>query len=264
MSEEKTVSSSVNAGSASPTSVTQADRKGGIAKARTPKSVMLKGAYSDFDAGTFEGATPEIGMVLGLKGETLKNKGSFDLFREKVGDYVRKKLTDGHLVATYVTKMKDPTAQFVVDEMPVISDDDRKAGGSKLEVYQARLKIYLTMEYRLKANKVTVYTLVWGQLSAGLKAVIRGDERFEEMHDRKNILWLLERLKLITSGVDENANIYESAYKVLLDFLTIRQHESETNETYLEQFKDWHETLRVLCGDEFLVSEKLIGKADYS
>ena len=55
-----------------------------------------KGKYFlDISNKDFEGDTPDIGCVVGLKSEKITAKVQFDTFRDKVGDYALKVLRHG-------------------------------------------------------------------------------------------------------------------------------------------------------------------------
>ena len=49
--------------------------------------------YFDVSNKDFEGDTPDIGCVLGLRSEKISRKVQFDTFREKLEDYLTKNLT---------------------------------------------------------------------------------------------------------------------------------------------------------------------------
>ena len=60
----------------------------------------------------------------------------------------------------------------------------------------------------LSTNKEKLYALIWGQFSTGLQEVLKGEEDFVKSDTSFDCIWLLEKSKLISSGVDTKANKY--------------------------------------------------------
>ena len=131
----------------------------------------------------------------------------------------------------------------------------------KKGAFEQKLKKYVDREYLMDNNKVKLYTYIWGQCSSGIKSVIMGENEFQQKHDRKDVIWLLGRIKLITAGLDSKMNKYDNVYEVVMAFLTMRQGETESNSDYLIRFKSNAETVRIMCGADFFVSRDIIGKA---
>ena len=109
-------------------------------------------------------------------------------------------------------------------------------------------------------NRIRLYTYVWGQCLSGIKSVVMGEDSFKEKHGRKDIIWLLQKIKLITAGLDSKSNKYDNVYEVMMTFLTMRQGETESNSDYLERFKSNAETVKLMCGLDFFVSREIIGQ----
>ena len=67
---------------------------------------------------TWEGDTPEIGAVLGLRTENLNKKTSFSVFMEKMEEYILRKLNNGSDVLPLVRDQKDPSVIFETKHLP--------------------------------------------------------------------------------------------------------------------------------------------------
>ena len=221
-------------------------------------------AFVDISNKDFEGDTPEIGGVVGLKSEKITAKVQFDTFRDKISDFVLKELQNGFDVIPFVKDMEDPTQNFVNKYLPRnLSDEDKRDDVLK-GLFEQKLKKYVDREYLMFDNKVKLYTYIWGQCSSGVKSVIMGENEFKEKHGRKDVLWLLTRIKLVTSGLDAKSNKYDNIYEAVIAFLTMRQGETESNSDYLERFKSNSETVRLMCGNNFFVSAEVLGKNFYT
>ena len=75
----------------------------------------------------------------------------------------------------------------------------------------------------LDSKKEKLYALVWGQISTGLQEVIKGEDEFIKMDSKFDCIWLLEKAKLISSGVDIKANKYCTLVQAMTSFCNIRQ-----------------------------------------
>ena len=67
---------------------------------------------------SFLGKTKELEAVLGLKTERLTHKVAFDVFREKLGEYILKTFTNARHVITLVEDMENPIPEFRKQNMP--------------------------------------------------------------------------------------------------------------------------------------------------
>ena len=210
--------------------------------------------FLDISNNDFTGKTPEIGCVLGLKYEKIAAKVQFDTFRDKVSDFILQELTNGMDVVPYIKDMEDPLEDFVQRFLPSSLTDSEQANDVKKGVFDQKLKKYVDREHLMYDNRVKLYTYVWGQCLSGVRSVIMGEELFKQKHGKKDILWLLERVKLVTSGLDTKSNKYNNMYETMMTFLTMRQGETESNSTYLECFKSNAETVRIMCGTDFFIS----------
>jgi len=77
---------------------------------------------------TWEGDTPDIGAVLGLRTEYLNKKTSFRVFMEKMEEYILRKLDNGGDVLPLVREQKDPRVSFEKKHLPKeLSTEDKRA-----------------------------------------------------------------------------------------------------------------------------------------
>ena len=72
-------------------------------------------------------------------------------------------------------------------------------------------------------NLDKMYGLVWGQCSHGIKSIIHNKKYFKEKLDVFDFLWLLERMKEITSGMCVKSNNRYNTHKATLNFLAMNQ-----------------------------------------
>ena len=202
-----------------------------------------------------------MGAVLGLQTEKMMHKVQFDTFREKVSDYVIKTLDYPDDVVGIVKQMKDLKMEFETKNMPKDLEDTEKSQ-AKIQVFQMKCKLYVQREFTLDSNKSKIYSIIWGQCSTGLKGVIQGLADYKKKDEDRDVLWLLEQLRLTTAGIDNKSNKYDNLRKVLRHFLNMRQYETESNDDYVTRFNANAETLKLTAGLGFFASPIIMGKSN--
>ena len=90
---------------------------------------------------TWEGDTPDIGTVLGLRTEYLNKKTSFRVFMEKMEEYILRKLDNGSDVLPLVREQKDPRISFEEKHLPKELSTKDKKSEVKVEVHKQRIKM---------------------------------------------------------------------------------------------------------------------------
>ena len=211
---------------------------------------------------TWEGDTPDIGAVLGLRTEYLNKKTSFRVFMEKMEEYILRKLDNGSDVLPLVREQKDPRVSFEKKHLPKELSTEDKKSEVKVEVHKQRIKMYVNREIELEANMVKVYGLVKGQCSHSLKAVLKREDDYDDKDGVQDVLWLLKTLQSLTSGLDNKSNKRCNLFDALLAFITMRQGENENDSAYMRRFKVNLDTLLSAGGRHILCSPELVEAAD--
>eukprot|EP00591_Stephanopyxis_turris_P014741 CAMPEP_0195535818 /NCGR_PEP_ID=MMETSP0794_2-20130614/44994_1 /TAXON_ID=515487 /ORGANISM="Stephanopyxis turris, Strain CCMP 815" /LENGTH=341 /DNA_ID=CAMNT_0040669067 /DNA_START=481 /DNA_END=1503 /DNA_ORIENTATION=+ len=90
----------------------------------------------------------------------------------------------------------------------------------------------------LKTNITKIYSLVWGQCTAGLQAEVKSEQDYEQHAAVYDTLWLLQTVKRISSGVITRGNSYSNMLKVLSNFMNdVRQGRNESEDSWYKRFK---------------------------
>ena len=82
--------------------------------------------YDDNSEQSWLGDKPEVGAVLGLRTEYLSKKVSFEVFLEKMTDYVLRELKNAADVVSVVRDMTNPSDDFAKKHMPNDLTDKQK------------------------------------------------------------------------------------------------------------------------------------------
>jgi hypothetical protein len=166
----------------------------------------------------FCGDTPAIGVILGLRTERIDKKTAFDNFREKLANYVLTNLKDAQDVIQLVEEQIDPRESFKKNNKPKPLTDEQKKDDIDVMIQTQYLKIYASREFAIKDNMNKIYGLFWGQCTHSLQCVIKNGSDFKDKHRAKDVLWLMSKLKEVTSGIDSKSNKRANLHEAILIF----------------------------------------------
>ena len=124
------------------------------------------------DTNSFEGATSDIGAVLGLRHEKFKHKtASFESFLEKASTYAISNFKDGGDLKPLFRKMTDPSKSFKEKKKPTApepEDENAPIDPVDLDIYREQIKLYVARESNLRRNMEKTFGIIWGQCSNSL------------------------------------------------------------------------------------------------
>ena len=89
---------------------------------------------------------------------------------------------------------------------------------------------------KLQQNIVKLCGIVWRQCLHYLQSEAMRDTKYEEISDIYNIVWTMNKMKLLCADVDCHMNKFYAAFHTLKDFYTIRQESGETVTKYFDRF----------------------------
>ena len=209
----------------------------------------------------YKGEEPKVGVILALRSERFNHKMIYSPFVEKLKNYILSNLDDAKDVVPIVEELRD-TTQDVIDDEPVELEPRYEKSQVKVWLKQEEVKRHVKRLNNLRNNKETIYGLVWGQCSTGLQAAIKADSDYEAEAKQFNCVWLLERAKLISSGVDEKANKYCTLLKALTTMCTVRQGPNESNDSFRKRIDSVVLTISLIGGTDYLYSREISAAMD--
>ena len=203
------------------------------------------------------GEKDEIGVVLALMSEKFANKVAFTTFIDKMKNHVLTDFEQARDMMPILESLKDPQSDVEGKEPSELTSEEAKSE-VKRWMKQEKVKQHIKRLNVLDSNKEKLYALIWGQISTGLQEVIKGEDEFVNMDSVFDCIWLLERVKLISSSVDTKANKYCSLVQAMTSFCTINQGANESNDSYRKRIDSTSLTLSLAGGEHMLWSPDLI------
>ena len=209
----------------------------------------------------FEGTTPKIGGVLGLRSENVTKKIAFDVFCEKVGIYIMKEFNNGENV---IEVLQHPDTKVVTDfqnnNKPKELTEEEKESTIDTEIEKEEIKEYVKDLKLIKSNLKKLYALIYGNCTDGVKTMLKADAEYAEKSKMFDQAWILEKVKMIVQGLDTKVNKRVTMHSAIYNFMLMKQYDSESNDAYLTRFKSTIQTLKIAGGDHILVSGTMLGK----
>ena len=209
----------------------------------------------------YSGESPHIDLILGLPSEKFVNKVVFSTFVDKIKNHILTHFTLGKDLMPILEYMKDPTSSIEDDEPKDLSVDDLKSE-VKRWMKQEEVKLHIKRLKALENNQEKLYAIMWGQLTHGLQEIIKGDDDFVYKDTTFDSIWLLQKAKLTSSGVDSKANKHLTFVQALTSFCTIQQGQSESNDSFRQRIDAAALTLGLAGGSTVLCSPGLLISKD--
>ncbi|GFH61249.1 gag-pol polyprotein [Chaetoceros tenuissimus] len=104
-------------------------------------------------------------------------------------------------------------------------------------IWQAEIKMFVQKTSELRTNMAKLWSIIKDQCSHSLQEELRAEKDFDQKEKDYDVLWLLQTLQQITSGINDTSNCYYSLYHTIKDFYKIRQGKDETLASYFERFE---------------------------
>ena len=190
-------------------------------------------------------------------------KLNYDQFCEKLYTYIVNNFKNGDAI---VEVTKNPSATIIEDFVEAhkpkeLSDKDKKSD-IEVDIKREEIKEFVKNLNLVKSNLKKLYSLVYGNCTDGVHTMLKADAEYEAKSRLFDYEWLFKKVKSIVSGLDTKVNLRVSLHSAMLNFLTMRQGENETNDDYLTRFKSSTETLKLAGGEHIFISKEMMGLDD--
>jgi hypothetical protein len=217
------------------------NRNNNNARARTnPRTTQVS---------NFKGSVPDVGAVIRTMAES-KTQGSYKAFQEKLVGYIMEKYEHPRDIAPIVRDLEDMDL-----EQHEPQDPEEDASATKVQIHREKVKRHLNQMEALEDNKMRVYGVVWGQCTTALQAELRGVQDFKEKNSAYDCLWVLQQVKLISSGVDQStANPSANLFLLMKNLYYNRQGSDEPVETYAKRFEHMSTSIELAGGEVFSIT----------
>ena len=210
---------------------------------------------------SWEGTKPEIGAVLGLKAERLKYKASFEVFRQKLINYVLREFTNPKDILPAVKKFENPLDNFTLKHKPTDLTAEEKKSDVLVAIQNQKVKLLVERETCARTNLDKLYGIVKGQCSSAIISILNNDDEFEDKDEECDAIWLLTKVQEISAGLDAKANKRVNLIDSILSLSRLHQRREESEDDYMKRFKAACDTVIAAGGSNLFCSTEIMDKA---
>ena len=109
----------------------------------------------------------------------------------------------------------------------------------------------------LKKNVGKLFETIWGQCTVSIRTLVKGEDDYNDKKTANDVIWLLDKLRQLTSGVDNEADSADVYFQALFDWTHICQSENESEDTYQKRVDTATQNLILAGGEDVLFPRKL-------
>ena len=230
----------------------------------------------------FKGKIDEI-ESLTTKDESKNN--NFTKFKADILQYVLKNFSNSTDIVPALKADKDPIDSFN-QKAPLRSDIRKRLGLTIIDpptstesatakelrettnkevedtvqaIWQGEIKMFVQRNNELKTNMAKLWSIIKDQCSYSLREELRAETDYLTKESSYDVIWLLNALQRLTSGITDTNNRYYSIYHATKDFYKIRQGRNESLAEYYERFET-AANLVTMSGGAITNSDLLLGE----
>ena len=196
----------------------------------------------------FKGKIEDLPVI----GKLYEQTDPYEKLIDAAVDYSIINLDEGDDLTKLLEKGEGDFEKSSGEEEPTITDEEEKVK-SKVYVFQKKMDLYLKREHQFNQNKKRIFTILLGQCTPSLLTSVKSSENWTTKNEEKDPIWLMNRLKKLTVGIDDFQNELVSAHDALARIYRMWQRPLETNDQYIERFKEYWATSEAAAGVNCLV-----------
>jgi hypothetical protein len=186
----------------------------------------------------FKGANEDLaGHIFDYGGQG--HRDTFTKTMKAIINYVGQKYDNPRDIQDALESLKIP-----VIGLPIAPEgyDDGTATKTETLLFEKKLQRHILSEETLNDNLAKAFSLVIGQCTENLKAKLESLTQWQTLKTNKNVISLLEEVKIIVFKFEEQSYSMHSLFKANEAVYLIKQKEDETNNAYYKRFCNTVET----------------------
>ena len=204
-----------------------------------------------------DGMCPGNRLCIGSKKWEVTKKVTYNIFKEKLANYVVANVTQGSDIECVILYLEDAKEQVDKEKPNKPTANELRDDMVKWE-YQEMFKWYLNRLEQVRTNLKALYSLVWGQCTDALQSVVQTQTDFEAKSRSHDSVWLLKCLIKVVSGVDTKTDPALAICSAFIDLYTIEQRHDESNDRHYRRFMSKIEDIKVAEGESALLFTPLL------
>ena len=155
----------------------------------------------------------------------------------------------------------DPKVELKSDEPKLSMPDsglEKDLSYKEKFTWESKIKAHWEKEEELQATCRAAYNLMWGQLTPGLQSMISAHTEHKVSAADCDCLWLLERIKIESSGLDIKGNKRVNFFVLILRLFNFKQGKKMSNDVYYNTFLEHVASLEAAGGEDIFCNTKIM------
>lgn len=198
----------------------------------------------------FQGKIEELPVI----GKAYEQTDPYEKLIEAIVDYSIVNLDEGNDLTKLLEKGESDFKKASGAVEPEITAKEEEVK-SKFYKFQKLMDLYIKREQVFEMNKKKIFTILLGQCTPSLLTSVKSSTGWTKKNEEKDPIWLLSQLKKLTVGIEDFQNELVNAHDALTRIYRMWQRPLETNDDYLERFKEYWATSEATAGVNCLVPE---------
>ena len=108
----------------------------------------------------YEGSIAEVGAILALKHEKLDKKAQYQVFVEKIANYVYSNIKNGGYLIPLFSNLEDLMKKFNMKRKPTKLTEKQLSDTLEVDIYKGCIKVYVSGRTTLTHNMEKVYGII--------------------------------------------------------------------------------------------------------
>ena len=137
-----------------------------------------------------------------------------------------------------------------------------------IKVWDKRCDQVMKRQTEYEDNKNSLFQLIWGQCSQGLKDEIKALPHYNDMKTGRKCIELLSDLNTIIHYFETTAHLHVAMHTAKKAYSNCHQYQGESNSDYINRFNSTIDIVTKHQGrlgdDEYLVEDTLIASGEYT
>lgn len=157
----------------------------------------------------------------------------YDKTTKKITEWVEKELTFCKDIWRVMSTLKEPDTN---SWKPTAPDKDKEMTKMEESLFNEEVKEYVLRKRTYENNTFKVYSIVLGQCSEAMKAKLEGQDDWEDIHEKHDLLQLLKSIKVWMLNQQSDRNPVLSTYSAIAGMFKIRQNRHEELPEFRKRF----------------------------
>lgn len=177
------------------------------------------------NTGTFKGQHKELAGYI-YTYDSATRASQYEKTTERIADWLKSELGFPMDIWRCVANLKEPNIYTWIPKTPTVPDNTDDTLIKAL--FNEEVKEYMMRKRTYNNNKSKAYTVILGQCTEALKAKMKGQDNWDNIHDEHDVVMLLKSIKTWMLNQQDARSPTLATYNSITSMFKIQQYRHET------------------------------------